>query len=120
MKTYTITLSDAEDKALHAIAMSAQEWIDNAVHERCRIAIDEIVQLEVQRMLDAGQTISGSREDIVLAANIESAAERQARVEAEAQARAQAQAEAQARAEAEAQARADAEAQARAEAEQGA
>jgi len=87
MKTYTITLSDAEDKALHAIAISAQEWIDNAVHERCRIAIDEIVQLEVARMLDAGQTITGSREDIVLAANIESAAERQARLEAEAAAR---------------------------------
>lgn len=87
MKTYTITLSDAEDKALHAIALSAQEWIDNAVHERCRIAIDEIVALEVKRMLDAGQTISGSRDDIVLAANIESAAERQARLEAEAAAR---------------------------------
>lgn len=87
MKTYTITLSDAEDKALHAIALSAQEWIDNAVHERCRIAIDEIVALEVERKLAAGESISGSKEDIVLAANVESAAERQARLEAEAAAR---------------------------------
>jgi len=87
MKTYTITLSDAEDKALHAIALSAQEWIDNAVHERCRIAIDEIVALEVERKLAAGESISGSKEDIVLAANVESAAERQARMEAEAAAR---------------------------------
>ena len=90
MTTYTITLSAAEDKALKSVAFSAQDWIDNAVHERCRIAIEEIVAAEVQRKLAAGQSITGSKEDIVLAANIESAAERQARAEAEAQARAQA------------------------------
>ena len=81
--TYTITLSDAENKALGVVALSQQDWIDNAVHERCRIAIDEIVNAEVQRKLAAGETISGSKEDIVNAANIESAAERQARIEAE-------------------------------------
>ena len=83
MATYTITLSDAEDKALHVVALSAQDWIDNAVHERCRIAIDEIVNAEVQRKLAAGESITGSKEDIVNAANIESAAQRQARIEAE-------------------------------------
>jgi len=83
MATYTITLSDAEDKALHVVALSAQDWIDNAVHERARIAIDEIVNAEVQRKLAAGQPITGSKEDIVIAADIESAAERQARLEAE-------------------------------------
>jgi hypothetical protein len=90
MATYTITLSAAEDKALKSVAVSAQDWINNAVHERCRVAIDEIVNAEVQRKLAAGQSITGSKDDIVLAANIESAAERQARLEAEAQARAQA------------------------------
>ena len=83
MATYTITLSAAEDKALKVIALSAQDWIDNAVHERCRIAIEEIVNAEVQRKLAAGQPIAGSKDDIVLAANIESAAARQARLEAE-------------------------------------
>jgi peptide chain release factor 1 len=85
MATYTITLSDAEDKALHVVALSAQDWIDNAVHERCRIAIDEIVNAEVQRLLAAGQPITGSKDDIVMAADVESAAERQVRLEAEAQ-----------------------------------
>jgi hypothetical protein len=80
-KQYTITLSDAEDKALSVVAFSQQEWIDNAVHERCRIAIDEIVNAEVQRLLADGETISGSKEDIVLAAPIKSAAERQAEIE---------------------------------------
>lgn len=82
MKTYTITLTDAEDKALGYIAFSQQDWIDNAVHERCRIAIDEIVNAEVQRKLANNETISGSKEDIVNAANIKSAAERQAELEA--------------------------------------
>lgn len=82
-KTYTITLSDAEDKALHVVALSAQDWIDNAVHERCRIAIDEIVAAEVKKKLDAGEPITGSRDDIVMAANVESAAQHQARIEAE-------------------------------------
>jgi hypothetical protein len=81
MATYTITLSDAEDKALGFVAYSQQDWIDNAVHERCRIAIDEIVNAEVQRKLAANETISGSKEDIVLAADIKSAAERQAEAE---------------------------------------
>ena len=84
MTTYTITLSNAEDKALKTIALSAQDWIDNAIHERCRIAIDEIVAAEVQRKLANNETISGSKEDIVNAANIETAAERQTRLEAEA------------------------------------
>jgi hypothetical protein len=83
MSTYTITLSAAEDKALKSVALSAQDWIDNAIHERCRIAIEEIVNAEVQRKLAAGEPITGSKEDIVNAADIESAAERQARLEAE-------------------------------------
>jgi len=87
MTTYTITLSDAEDKALHVVAMSAQDWIDNAVHERCRLAIEEIVAAEVQRKLTAGESITGSKDDIVMAAPVESAAQRQARMEAEQAAR---------------------------------
>ena len=83
MTTYTITLSDAEDKALGVVAFSQNDWIQNAVKERCRIAIDEIVNAEVQRKLAAGESITGSKDDIVMAAPVESAAERQARTEAE-------------------------------------
>lgn len=82
-KVYTITLSDAEDKALSVVAFSQNDWIQNAVHERCRIAIEEIVSIEVQRKLAAGEPITGSKEDIVLQATIETAAEAQARFEAE-------------------------------------
>jgi len=83
MTTYTITLSDAEDKALGVVALSQNDWIQNAVKERCRIAMEEIVAAEVQRKLAAGESITGSKDDIVMAATVESAAERQARMEAE-------------------------------------
>jgi hypothetical protein len=73
--TYTITLSDAQDKALSVVALDQQEWIENAVFERCRIAIDDIVNTEIQRKLAARETISGTKEDIVLAANVSTAAE---------------------------------------------
>jgi hypothetical protein len=75
---FNITLSDAEYKALAYVAVSPEEWINTAVHERCRIAIEEIVAAEVQRKLAAGESITGSKDDIVLAAQIESAAERRA------------------------------------------
>ena len=83
MTTYTITLSVAENKALGVVALSQQEWIDNAIHERCRLAIEEIVATEVERITASGGTLSGTKEDIVNAAQIKSAAQRQADAEAE-------------------------------------
>ena len=83
MAIYTITLSAAEDKALGAVAFSQDDWIQNAVHERCRIAIEEIVAAEVQRLLGEGKSITGSKDDIVMAAPIQSAAERMAEAEAQ-------------------------------------
>lgn len=83
MATYTITLSDAEDKALGVVAFSQEDWINNAVKERCRIAMEEIIAAEVQRKLGLGEAITGTKDDIVMAAPIESAAERQARLESE-------------------------------------
>jgi len=79
-KQYIITLTDAEDKALSVVALSQQDWIDNAVHNRCRIAIEEIVNAEVQRKLAAGEPITGSKEDIVLAAQVQTATERNAKL----------------------------------------
>jgi hypothetical protein len=86
-KNYTITLSDAQDKALSVVTINSQEWIENAVFERCRIAIEEIVNAEVQRKLAAGESISGTKEEIVMAADVETAAERNERLAAEEAAR---------------------------------
>ena len=85
MAQYTITLTDAEDKALRVIALDPQDWIDNAVHNRCRIAIDEIYMEEVERMTaDPDITsIPADKEAVVLSADVQSAAERQAAIDAE-------------------------------------
>lgn len=88
---YTITLTAAEDKALAHVALSPEDWINNAVHERCRIAIDEIVQSTVAKCLETGTQIPGSKEEMVTLAFaqgwVKSAAQRQAEAEAEAAAR---------------------------------
>ena len=78
MAQYTITLTDAENKALKYVALNPEEWINHVVKDRCRIAIDEIVNIEVKNKLDAGQPITGTRDEIVLASTLKSAAERNA------------------------------------------
>jgi hypothetical protein len=64
-KTYTITLSDAEDKALSVATVSQQEWIDNAVKERARIAKEEIINISVKKALESGIAIPSTEEEIV-------------------------------------------------------
>jgi len=68
MTTYTIQFTQTEDLAMHYVAVSADEWIQNAAHERARIAIEEIVQIAVQKFLENNQSIPGSREEIVAVA----------------------------------------------------
>ena len=63
---YTITLTDTEKSAMEYVAYDPQEWIENAAKERSRIAIEEIVKLAVDKFLEAGQPIPGSRDEIAL------------------------------------------------------
>ena len=65
---YKIIFTEAEDMAMKSVTYSVDDWIQNAAHERARIAIDEIVKLAVEKFLEAGQSIPGSREEIVAAA----------------------------------------------------
>jgi hypothetical protein len=78
MNTFTVTLTDAELKALAFVALEPQSWIDNVVHERCRIAMEQIFEQEVSRMVADLSTVSipADREQVVLSAEIKSAAER--------------------------------------------
>ena len=79
MASYTVELSDSEVKAMENIAYSIQDWIDNAIHNRARIAIDEIYDSEVARMTaDPDITsIPADKNQVVLDADIETAKERQ-------------------------------------------
>ena len=79
-----VTLTPAEAKALAYVAIDPAQWAENAVKERARIAMEEIFQSEVQRMLADPNTteIPADRETVVLNADIKSAAERQLEFEA--------------------------------------
>jgi hypothetical protein len=85
MPNITIMLTDTQFKGLEYAAVSPQDWAENAVTERCRIANDEIVQLTVQHCLDSGEAIPLTREAIVSHAFehgvVKTAAERQAEAE---------------------------------------
>jgi hypothetical protein len=65
MTTYTINLSASEDAALSYAAFSQDDWIQNAVHERCRIAIEEIVAITVEKCLETNTPIPGSKDAMV-------------------------------------------------------
>ena len=43
MKNFNITISDEEEKALLIYMVDVQAWIDNAIHNRARQAIDQII-----------------------------------------------------------------------------
>lgn len=65
MATITITLTETQYKGLEYVALSPEDWAENAVTERARLANDEIVQMTVQHCLDNGIQVPATREAIV-------------------------------------------------------
>lgn len=65
MKTLSIELSDTEYTVFQLVASDSQEWVTNAAKERCRIAIDEIVSMVVQKCLNERHSIPATREEMV-------------------------------------------------------
>ena len=65
MPTITIELTETQYKGLEYAALSPEDWAENAVTERCRIANDEIVNITVQHCLDNGIQVPATREEIV-------------------------------------------------------
>ena len=43
MANITVTLTDTQTKCLEYAAYSVQDWCDNAIHNRARIAQEEII-----------------------------------------------------------------------------
>lgn len=73
MPTYTIELTDAEQKGMEYITTDVDFWIQNAVHERARLAMDELAADHVKETLAAGGTVSGSKEELVMASELPNA-----------------------------------------------
>ena len=72
MSEFTIVLTDVEVAALAHVMADPQEWAQNAISVRARIAVEEIVQREVARMVaDPSITeIPATAEEIVMAAKV--------------------------------------------------
>lgn len=62
---YTVTLTYAENIALGTVAYSQQEWIERMTHDRCRIALDDIVKITVEKCLEEGIQLPSSKDAIV-------------------------------------------------------
>jgi len=62
---YTITLTETEKLAMEYVTYDPQDWVENAMKERARISIDEIVKLAVEKYLELSITIPGSKDEIV-------------------------------------------------------
>ncbi|HEY6617420.1 MAG TPA: hypothetical protein VIZ32_22990 [Vicinamibacterales bacterium] len=70
---YTIELTDVEQKAMEYVATDVDFWIQNAVHERARLAIEEMVQTDINENLAAGKAVSGTKEEIVTKSKLKNA-----------------------------------------------
>jgi hypothetical protein len=86
MPDITITLTDTQYKGLQYAAADPQDWADNAVTNRARIANDEIISMYTTRALDEGVAIPATRELIVADAFTRGWAKTAAQVNAEAEA----------------------------------
>ena len=87
MPDITVSLTDTENKGMEYVAASVQDWADNALTNRARIAIDEIVKIYTDRALDEGVQIPATRDLIVVDAFtrgwVKTAAQRNADAEAD-------------------------------------
>lgn len=62
---FSIELTQAESKALSYVAHDPLEWMTNFTKERCRIAIEEIVKICVNKCVDVGMQIPSTKEAMV-------------------------------------------------------
>ena len=82
-KNITITLSDVQVKALELEMVDIYVWAENFVTERARLIIERIAASEINRKMEAGEPIVGTKEDLVLQASLQSLAEKLEELEAQ-------------------------------------
>ena len=88
---YTISLSDAQQKAMEYVAGDVNEWIQNAVANRIRKSTEEITGIYTQTKIANNEAITAVGSDAIITAAfneniVKTAAQRAADLEAEADA----------------------------------
>jgi len=78
---YTVDISNEEEKALSVVMVSIQDWLNNAIHNRARLAIDDLVLNHSDKQ--PGKIPDAETLQIVRDAEVETAAERNTKLEQE-------------------------------------
>jgi hypothetical protein len=80
MPQITFEMTDAEAMVLEHIALDPLDYIDNLATWRAQLAMEELSSIEIERMLADPNTatIPSTKDEIVLNANVQTAAERAA------------------------------------------
>jgi hypothetical protein len=81
----TITITDVQKRALEHVMYDIKQWIEDAVEFRARVAAEELLQEETQRLIKDPNvdSIPANRDEIILNSPIETAKERTLRIESE-------------------------------------
>ena len=56
--SYTVGITTGEYKALQHVMVDQQDWIENAIKNRARIATEEITNLYTQFKINKGEAIT--------------------------------------------------------------
>ena len=56
--SYTVGITTAEFLALQNVMVDQQDWIENAIQNRARIAIEEIVNKYTQYKINKGEAVT--------------------------------------------------------------
>ncbi len=78
-KTFTVTITDAEEKAFAWDTVDPDAWVDNVVKNKCRQAKDRLYEQEVKRMTDdeSVTSIPADKDTVISNANVKTAKQRQ-------------------------------------------
>tara|TARA_R110002020_G_scaffold132420_5_gene295689 strand:- start:3763 stop:4026 length:264 start_codon:yes stop_codon:yes gene_type:complete len=78
-KTFTVTITDAEEKAFYWDTVDPEGWVENAVKNKCRQTKDRLYNAEVIRMTDDDDvsTIPADKDTVVNNAIVKTAKQRQ-------------------------------------------
>jgi hypothetical protein len=69
MATYTVTLSDAEIRAMEHICLDADDWIQHAFRHRIDTAINGLSDLEIAKAIKEERTVITDRNKLVESSN---------------------------------------------------
>lgn len=81
MAQFTVSINDAEEKALLTDMLSIQDWIDTAIHNKARRTIDSIVARETDKQ--PKKMSVEDKQSLIMELELETGAEQNARLEAE-------------------------------------